>query len=165
MPTRYITDDNKELIVDDSRILESIDGKKYGPDHFNIGSWKLIGYIPPGKKSVNYLTDEFQPGCRMLFLDADEEALSYRSPELGVYERIVKEKEGIGEEGEEIEIKKKETNKEKAEYEEVLSKYAPRPIEKMERIEPTEPGPETETEAEPDEGSDGIKMPHASQAP
>ncbi len=78
MPTKYITDKNKELVVDDYRRLMRVKPK-------GGGYWKLIGYIPPGK-SLGDMTGEFEPGCSLLLFDEAEEHISYKSPRLGVYE-------------------------------------------------------------------------------
>lgn len=81
MPTKYITNGDVELIVDNYRRLITIGGKEVGPK--GGGLWKLIGYIPSGRSSGG-LTGEFQPGCCLLLFDETEEYLSYESPRLGV---------------------------------------------------------------------------------
>lgn len=83
MPTKYITDGDVELVVDNYRRLRTIGGKEVGPK--GGGLWKLIGYIPSGRPSGG-LTSEFQPGCCLLLFDETEEHISYKSPRLGVYE-------------------------------------------------------------------------------
>lgn len=71
MPIKYITVEDKEIVVD-NRIMLSLHGKQFEPK--GGGKWKLVGYVTQYKK----ITDTFKPGYALLFLDEAEEYLSYR---------------------------------------------------------------------------------------
>jgi len=91
MPTKYIVDDDKgrndkAIIVNDDMTMRSKYGKPFTPE--GGGSWKLLGYLPAGKKSMNDLTSEFKSGCHMVFADYAEESLSYESSRLGKFKLL-----------------------------------------------------------------------------
>ena len=69
MPTKYITDDDREIVVDDDNRMLS----KYGkPQNTEVeGLFFLEGYVPASAESFKHdeLLSSFEPGCRLFFLN------------------------------------------------------------------------------------------------
>ncbi|RLI98517.1 MAG: hypothetical protein DRO99_00460 [Candidatus Aenigmatarchaeota archaeon] len=76
MATKYVTDDGRELFVDDDGMLVS----KYG-NAVNGQKWKLAGYVTPQTierdEVGKFWLDDFKPGCKLLFFDPDQEGIMY----------------------------------------------------------------------------------------
>jgi hypothetical protein len=77
MAKKYIDENDDTIELDDRMLLKSVGIRR--PEPNGGGNWKLVGYVEivendGGKK---YKFCNFKPGCRLMFLDQDEELLSY----------------------------------------------------------------------------------------